>query len=237
MRFIAAFRSHYVIITFPFFHFLRIHDIRHRLATISQAMNVRVCVKESERGVRQGGETTKLPSVNANFVVRTFEMSETHVFEHYIYHHNINVNKSEAKSKSRRRQRRLKTLTSINLNLLFNFLATKVHSHTKHPQAHTHTAMSGWFSCSKKAKVYLSRLFMWYCDSDYYCSATITECVWVCDWQGCILGAIRSIRMLVSYFRHHRRRKQQSNCIWKRRTFGSKLEVCLIKGEDIGVWG
>lgn len=142
-----------------------------------------VCVKESELGVRQGGETTKLPSVNANFVVRTFEMSETHVFEHYIYHHNINVNKSEAKSKSRRRQRRLKTLTSINLNLLFNFLATKVHSHTKHPQAHTRTAMSGWFSCSKKAKVYLSRLFMWYCDSDYYCSATITECV--CE---CVIG-------------------------------------------------
>lgn len=214
---------------FSIFSAFTTFDIRHRLATIRKQWKCFECVCFCGRaGWALGREaTTKLPSVNANFVVRTFEMSETHVFEYYIYHHNINVNKSEAKSKSRRRRRRLKTLTSINLNLLFNFLATKVHSHAKHPQTHTRRAMSGWYPCSKKAEVYLSRLFMWYCDSDYYCNATITFGVCMCDWQGCILGAIRSSRMLVLCFRHRRRRKQHPNCIWKRKTFGSKLEKCL----------
>lgn len=56
-----------------------------------------VCVRV-DCGERWAMRTTTLPSVHHNFVVRLFEMRETHVFEHYIYHHNKNVNKSERRA-------------------------------------------------------------------------------------------------------------------------------------------
>lgn len=115
-------------------------------------------------GVRQKRKCRNFLPHTTHFVVRIFEMWETHVLEHYIYHHNRSRKVNEKCTKCGRQ--RPKTLTSINLNLLFNFLATKVHIHI-HTHAYTQSdadeLISDLMKAQKRQKCALrQRQYIWY---------------------------------------------------------------------------
>lgn len=136
-------------------------------------------------------------------VFRICEMRETHVLEHYIYHHK--VNKSVRKADDDDDDEHTKTSTSINLNILFNFLAAK--------RAHTNEAESISVLGKKGKRVSATSIQVNVVIVIIIAVRQLrTECVsvCVCDWQGCDLG---TIRMWILCFQFRRRREQQPNCI------------------------
>lgn len=253
-----SFSSYYAIITFTLFPFSRIQGIRRvadcrplrkteRRRRVGCVLYVGVCVSESGyglipysysvMGVRRCERRDFLPHTTILSLAYSKWESETHVVEHYIYHHNINANKSERRADSNR-----KTLTSINLNLLFNFLATKVHSHTSR-RVYSHSYTSTDTHAHMHPVCGVSCRFLCSCGNGKNVSATSEHVIMIIIiiiavrqlhslWGMCVIGraviwvsSVYSLPFEFGFVLSISLGKQQSNCIRRRKAFGFTLKV------------